>query len=318
MKKKILLLILFILAILAISSVIIIIKTDIKINIPFLGNKEEIPEETKVYLDEVEKYKDFKIEKYDGTVIETKNINITAYQVNNVKDPVITAGTNTEDGYTIIVYYMKDGNLVEGKFNKSTGISAFYSIDNKSTEYYLTQANSSKKITHIISLEDYILEKNNKREYDVKFENDTKFIEVNLDTTSFNVTDGDFSKNMTNIINNIKSIDELYTEEIKSTVSAKETEIKKKQQQADYITVNGHKLKFGRYKGKMQDMLGEYYDIEVVLKDKNYIVFDGQTKKYSIKGKYIVFDGFEHFQVDSDNKMLYLAGITPTLTYQGR
>ena len=92
------------------------------------------------------------------------------------------------------------------------------------------------------------------------------------------------------------------------------------------ITVGGYTLKFGTYKGQIEQgvwdeetMTPTLKIIDVTLKlTENSISFDGQSGSYSFNGNRIVWNGSDYmFEVAGNNKIRFNAETCPILTYQG-
>lgn len=92
------------------------------------------------------------------------------------------------------------------------------------------------------------------------------------------------------------------------------------------ITVGGYTLKFGTYKGQIEQGVwdeetmtssSKFYDVTLKLTE-NSISCDGQSGSYSFSGNKIVWRGSDYmFEVAGNNKIKYNAGNCPILTYQG-
>lgn len=92
------------------------------------------------------------------------------------------------------------------------------------------------------------------------------------------------------------------------------------------ITVGGYTLKFGTYKGQIEQgywdektmtSSSKFYDVTLKLTE-NSISCDGRSGSYSFNGNKIVWNGDDYMlEVAGNNQIRYMAGTCPILTYQG-
>ena len=92
------------------------------------------------------------------------------------------------------------------------------------------------------------------------------------------------------------------------------------------INVGGYSLKFGTYKGQIEQGVWDeetmtptsrFTNVVLVLNEKN-ITVDGQTSSYSISGNNIIWNGNRYLlEVTGNNKIRYNVETCPELLYQG-
>ena len=167
-----------------------------------------------LYIDYLSKYNNNEIFDIDGKKIKVDTIYVRMIKVEGIKDPLMMVDAYDEDESRIFnMYYTdKDGNVNVEYFDDDTYYNAIYDYNNKDYKYYLLKRTSGDigYYDHIISLADYINDKENKEEYDV-INTDPRFIGFELDEkVKVNKNSKDALKKA---IKNMKSLDKFYENE---------------------------------------------------------------------------------------------------------
>lgn len=209
-KKKIIIPILLIVIIL-IMGVCILNKDKIIQTFSSTGLTKEEREEYSLYATALKKYDAGIIEGHDGKEYESNYIALKMLKVNDVSEPVAVVSSLIDGGpgnsVVNILYYIKDGKVVENKFNEITTISAFYDTTNNSSDFYLVKYENGK-YNHIINLSDYINQRENKREYDTEY-GDDKYLMFNPGDEVAYFSDG-YYKALSHAFNSRFTADELF------------------------------------------------------------------------------------------------------------
>lgn len=166
------------------------------------------------YITYLSKYENNEIYDINGNKVKVENVYVRLIDVEGIDKPVMMVeAVNEYDEKILNMYYIdKEGNAKAEYFDDDTFYNAVYNYDSKDYKYYLLERTSADigYYDHIISLADYINNKDNKEEYDLIW-CDPTYIGFELDERV--EVNGNAKTALKKATKNMKSLDEFYKNE---------------------------------------------------------------------------------------------------------
>lgn len=190
-----------------------------------------------------------------GLPEDMKDAEIHFYDIENIKNPIMTIDYELNDEDYTNIYYINNKKVDVIVYNEPTDIELLYNIENKDYNYYTKSEKESENTYKIINKQ--ITNKLNDETEEITeytFKDDDKdsvtdvngneisltkfeqtFIEIETENEGIkyntNLNDKELKKAVTKTIDNYQEIADIVTEDIKKSTSTKEEAIVKKQEE---------------------------------------------------------------------------------------
>ena len=240
------------------------------------------------------------------------------YDIEDIEEPVMILSYEKEDEEYSNIYFIENGAVNSRTYDFPTDIEMLYSIEEKEYNWYVTY-NESKETEYIPvqneinkSTGEKIDEESLPKEYTIKNDEkttvetvdgeelsidkfDETFIKPDIVDNSidfnFNLVEEKLKEAIENLVNEYKNKDQIVTEEVKQTVTEKETEITNKQEEMENakeevekkeaeeakrkaeeeakkgFKVGSHRLQYGTYKSDVYIMDSSMYGTITIRQD---------------------------------------------------